>query len=260
MRRFYPQLRNVALTHTWSARMAYAVHRMPQIGELAPGLWVAGAFADHGINTTAMAGDLIARAIHEGDDRWRQFSPYGLVWTGGRVGRTVTAVALKLVQAKAWLRESLARGRAVAVADEPDAAVSHAQAPAAPTPTGIERSVKAAQAPASDPQGLPAGPTKKKRSRGRRKVARVPALPQSPGLSTMANTASEVDKAGAVARRRRRRHPESRHAGLGIPSAPSVPAEVGTANAPGDAAPEESRLQQPASSEPLASAEKEKQS
>ena len=41
--------------------MAYAVHKMPQIGELAPGYWLASAFGGHGLNTTAMAGEMIAR-------------------------------------------------------------------------------------------------------------------------------------------------------------------------------------------------------
>ena len=45
-----------------------SVHRMPQIGEVSPGLWLASAFGGHGLNTTAMAGNLIARAIVEGDD------------------------------------------------------------------------------------------------------------------------------------------------------------------------------------------------
>src|SRR5207245_123584 len=35
----------------------------------------------------SIAGDLIARAIIEGDDRWRLFSPYELVWAGGAWGR-----------------------------------------------------------------------------------------------------------------------------------------------------------------------------
>ena len=71
--------------------MAYAVHKMPQIGELAPGYWLASAFGGHGLNTTAMAGELIARAILDGDDRWRLFSSYELVWAGGRAGRIAAA-------------------------------------------------------------------------------------------------------------------------------------------------------------------------
>jgi glycine/D-amino acid oxidase-like deaminating enzyme len=72
--RVYPQLADVEIEHAWAGVMSYAVHKMPQIGELTPGVWLAGAFGGHGLNTTAMAGDLIARAIIERDDRWRLFS------------------------------------------------------------------------------------------------------------------------------------------------------------------------------------------
>ena len=65
---------------------------MPQVGEVIPGLWLASAFGAHGINTSAMAGELIAAAITENDDRWRLFLPYELVWAGGRLGRVVQHV------------------------------------------------------------------------------------------------------------------------------------------------------------------------
>jgi hypothetical protein len=39
------------------------------------------------LNTTAMAGQLIARSILWGDERWRLFSPFELVWAGGATGR-----------------------------------------------------------------------------------------------------------------------------------------------------------------------------
>jgi hypothetical protein len=37
--------------------------------------------------TSAMAGQLIARSILWGDERWRLFSPFELVWAGGATGR-----------------------------------------------------------------------------------------------------------------------------------------------------------------------------
>ena len=87
--RVYPQLGRVAIEHVWSGTLGRTVHRMPQIGELAPGVWVASGFGGHGLNTTAMAGLLIARAIAESDTSWRLFQPYELVWAGGVVGRSV---------------------------------------------------------------------------------------------------------------------------------------------------------------------------
>jgi hypothetical protein len=44
-----------------------------------------------------MAGNLIARAILENDETWRQFSPFELVWAGGIVGRAA-------VQAYYWIK------------------------------------------------------------------------------------------------------------------------------------------------------------
>jgi glycine/D-amino acid oxidase-like deaminating enzyme len=90
--RTFPQLGAVELEHAWSGTMGFTLHRVPQIGEVVPGLWLAGAFGAHGLNTTAMAGELIAAAITEHDDRWRLFLPYELVWAGGRLGRLVQQV------------------------------------------------------------------------------------------------------------------------------------------------------------------------
>jgi len=91
--RLYPQLGEIAIDHVWSGVMGHAVHRMPLIGEVSPGLWLASAFGGHGINTTAMAGELIARAVVDGDDRWKLFLPYTLVWGGGTLGRAAIQVA-----------------------------------------------------------------------------------------------------------------------------------------------------------------------
>jgi hypothetical protein len=83
----YPQLGEVEVEHVWSGVLGNALHRMPQIGELSPGLWIASGFGGHGLNTTAMAGNILARCIVENDDTWRLFSPYEFVWAGGRLGR-----------------------------------------------------------------------------------------------------------------------------------------------------------------------------
>jgi glycine/D-amino acid oxidase-like deaminating enzyme len=87
--RRFPQLKNAEVDYAWSGELGMTVHRMPQIGEVTPGVWLASGFAGQGLNTTAMAGDLIARAVVEGDDRWRQFQPFELVWAGGRNGRII---------------------------------------------------------------------------------------------------------------------------------------------------------------------------
>ena len=82
-RSVYPQLGAVEFEHIWTGVLGNSLHRMPQIGELSPRIWLASGFGGHGLNTTAMAGDIIARAIAEGDDTWRRFVPFELVWSGG---------------------------------------------------------------------------------------------------------------------------------------------------------------------------------
>ncbi len=91
LRRRFPQLNAAEVDYAWTGELGMTVHRMPQIGELSPGVWLASGFGGHGLNTTAMAGNLIARALVEGDDRWRQFQPFELVWAGGRTGRILDA-------------------------------------------------------------------------------------------------------------------------------------------------------------------------
>ncbi len=93
----YPQLGPVAAEFAWAGTLGNTVHRMPQIGELGPGVWLASGFGGHGLNTTALAGNLIARAVVHGDQTWRQFTPFELVWAGGVLGRAAT-------QMRVWLK------------------------------------------------------------------------------------------------------------------------------------------------------------
>jgi glycine/D-amino acid oxidase-like deaminating enzyme len=92
IRKTYPQLGKLRVDYAWAGTLGNTIHRMPQLGELGPGVWLAGGFGGHGLNTTAMAGTIIARAIIEGDDTWRQFTPFELVWAGGALGRAAVQV------------------------------------------------------------------------------------------------------------------------------------------------------------------------
>jgi len=107
----YPQLGDVQISHAWTGTMGYAVHKMPQIGEVSRGVWVATAFGGHGLNTSAMAGELVARAIAEGDDRWRLFSSYDLVYAGGRFGRVVAQGIYWSMRLQDVVDEQVARRR-----------------------------------------------------------------------------------------------------------------------------------------------------
>ena len=87
IRTIFPQLGRVEIAEVWGGAVGQTVHGMPQIGQLRRGLWVTSGFGRQGLNTTAMAGQLIARSILWGDERWRLFSPFELVWAGGPTGR-----------------------------------------------------------------------------------------------------------------------------------------------------------------------------
>ncbi|MGH8083810.1 MAG: NAD(P)/FAD-dependent oxidoreductase [Lysobacter sp.] len=75
----FPQLDGIGIDHAWSGLMSYARHQMPQIGRIDDGLWLAQAFGGHGVAPTTFAGEVVASAIAEGDNRWQEFSDYGLV-------------------------------------------------------------------------------------------------------------------------------------------------------------------------------------
>lgn len=104
----FPQLGRVEIAEVWGGATGQTVHGMPQIGQLRKGLWVASGFGRQGLNTSAMAGQLIARSILWGDERWRLFSPFELVWAGGTTGR-VAGYAIGM-----WARGSSAVAGALA--------------------------------------------------------------------------------------------------------------------------------------------------
>jgi gamma-glutamylputrescine oxidase len=107
----YPQLEGARVAHAWYGLMSYAVHKMPQIGQLNPGLWYAMGFGGSGMGTTTVAGELVASAIAEGDDRYRLFSPFGLTPTGGPLGVAAAQLTYWNFQLRDALRERFPGGR-----------------------------------------------------------------------------------------------------------------------------------------------------
>ncbi|HVV41671.1 MAG TPA: FAD-binding oxidoreductase [Nitrobacter sp.] len=87
IRTIFPALGKVEIAETFAGATGQTIHGMPQIGQLRPGLWVASGFGRQGMNTSAVAGEIIASGIMSRDDRWRLFAPFELVWAGGTTGR-----------------------------------------------------------------------------------------------------------------------------------------------------------------------------
>jgi gamma-glutamylputrescine oxidase len=101
MCKIYPQLStSTKVEVAWSGVMGYARHKMPLIGKLTSSgnpltalsssskdfpenVWYVTGFGGHGVCPTTVAGEVIAKAIAEGDDTYKLFKPFGLEWTGG---------------------------------------------------------------------------------------------------------------------------------------------------------------------------------
>ncbi len=104
----YPQLAGLKTELAWSGLMSYARHLMPQIGEMAPGVWHCTAFGGHGLNTTAIGGKVVAEGILGTSDRYKLFEPFGLVWAGGLAGLAVAQLTYWKLQMQDWWRERAA--------------------------------------------------------------------------------------------------------------------------------------------------------
>ncbi len=82
----YPQLEGIKVEKAWVGTMASTVHRIPNIGRFNENTWYATNFGNNGLGPTAMAGEVIASAIAQGNEDWRLFEPFGLDYAGGVVG------------------------------------------------------------------------------------------------------------------------------------------------------------------------------
>jgi gamma-glutamylputrescine oxidase len=101
----YPQLADLKTDLSWSGLMGYARHLMPQLGQMAPDVWHITAFGGHGLNTTAIAGKVLAEAILKETDRIRLFAPFGLDWAGGGAGLIAAQLTYWKLQLQDWWRE-----------------------------------------------------------------------------------------------------------------------------------------------------------
>jgi glycine/D-amino acid oxidase-like deaminating enzyme len=162
IRTIFPKLGTVEIAEMWGGAVGQTVHGMPQIGQLRKGLWVASGFGRQGLNTSAMAGQLIARAILWGDERWRLFSPFELVWAGGPTGRVAGFMVGLWGRGSAAVSGALARQRERARAQERlrEARIAEANRAAAtrslprrPQPGGVPRPIR--------PQPPPGAPERK---------------------------------------------------------------------------------------------------
>ncbi|MEQ8334079.1 FAD-binding oxidoreductase [Nisaea sp.] len=89
----YPQLAGIRAEIAWPGTMGYSVHKMPQIGQLQPGVWYNQGYGGHGMCATTAGGEVVAKAIAEGDETYKLFAPFGLDFAGGPLGPLIAQCA-----------------------------------------------------------------------------------------------------------------------------------------------------------------------
>lgn len=91
LEKFFPALKDIKIDVAWAGTMGCSRHRMPQIGQLASGIWYNIGHCGQGLATTTMGGTLIADAICENNRKIDLFKPFGLSFTGGHFGKLAAA-------------------------------------------------------------------------------------------------------------------------------------------------------------------------
>jgi len=159
VRRTFPQLKDVKAEYAWTGLLGNTVHRMPQIGEITPGLWLLSGFGNRGLNTTAMGGEIVARGIVEADRTWQLFSPFALVWSGGLSGRVAQQVFYWTSRLREAVDGRMARRREEKRQREADEqSIPAPQAEAAPQLASPEPALAPPPEPASPPPELASPP------------------------------------------------------------------------------------------------------
>ncbi|WP_131113788.1 NAD(P)/FAD-dependent oxidoreductase [Lichenihabitans psoromatis] len=87
MVKFYPALAEAHVEVAWGGMMPFTRHKMPVIGQIEPDVWYATGFGGLGVSLTSAVGNVIAKAIVEGDETWTLFEAFGLPYAGGKLGK-----------------------------------------------------------------------------------------------------------------------------------------------------------------------------
>ncbi len=86
--KLYPQLKgHLKPEVSWSGKLCYAPHKMPQIGKIEDGYWYNTGYGGHGLCPTTAGSEVVAAAIAEGDKTYERFAPFGISYAGGKLGR-----------------------------------------------------------------------------------------------------------------------------------------------------------------------------
>ncbi len=107
LRRVFPGLGHVKFDYVWDGLMGYPRHKMPLLGKLSDSIWYNIGYGGHGVGPTTMGGELIAAAIAQGDQGYRDFRHWGLDWNGGVFGPVAAQSTYICYQFRDWLKAVL---------------------------------------------------------------------------------------------------------------------------------------------------------
>jgi gamma-glutamylputrescine oxidase len=95
--RTFPQLRGVEIGFEWSCDMGIVINRIPQLGKLASNVWYAQGYSGHGLATSHIVGEVMAKAIGgalETFDVFQRFS-HVRVPMGDWMGRQLLSLGMR---------------------------------------------------------------------------------------------------------------------------------------------------------------------
>ena len=74
MLKVYPQLRNTSIDYAWGGTIGVPVNRVPQLGRIGAGVYYCQGYSGHGVNTTHLAGQIMADAVAGSLERFDMFA------------------------------------------------------------------------------------------------------------------------------------------------------------------------------------------
>jgi len=104
LQRIFP-VADVGFDYGWAGNMAYAVHQMPLVGQLQPGLFALSGFGGHGMNTAPISAMVLAEALCAQSDRIRLFDAIPKPWNMGKAGPFAVEAKYRLLQLRDYLAE-----------------------------------------------------------------------------------------------------------------------------------------------------------
>lgn len=104
LQRIFPAVA-VEFDYGWAGKMAYAVHQMPLVGQLQPGLFALSGFGGHGMNTAPISAVVLAEALCGQSGRIRLFDAIPKPWNIGKAGPFAVEAKYRLLQLRDYLAE-----------------------------------------------------------------------------------------------------------------------------------------------------------